>query len=103
MLSFLKRILGLTPVTDYKELVRNGAIIVDVRSEGEYKGGHIEGSLNVPVSNLLENFSKIEKTKTIITCCASGMRSGAAKTILMSSGYEDVHNGGSWSSLQGKI
>jgi rhodanese-related sulfurtransferase len=46
---------------------------------------------------------KIPKNKTVITCCASGMRSASAKSILKSAGYQDVHNGGGWSSLNSKL
>jgi rhodanese-related sulfurtransferase len=44
-----------------------------------------------------------DKNKTIITCCASGMRSASAKSILQSNGYTTVYNGGGWSSLQNKL
>jgi len=47
--------------------------------------------------------SKLKKDKPIITCCASGMRSASAKSILKSNGFTEVHNGGGWSSLQNKI
>jgi len=87
---------------DYKELVKNGAIIIDVRSQGEFKSGHIKGSLNIPLPEIASSLGKIPKSKVIITCCASGMRSGSAKGILKSKGYE-VHNGGSWASLNAKI
>lgn len=87
---------------DLKELVKNGAMIVDVRTPGEYAGGHIKGSINIPLQNLDKGLSKLSKDKTIITCCASGMRSGSAKSLLKSKGY-DVHNGGGWTSLQAKL
>ena len=87
---------------DYKELVQNGALIIDVRSQGEFKSGHIKGSLNIPLPEIAGSLSKIPKNKVIITCCASGMRSGSAKGILKSKGY-DAHNGGSWASLNAKI
>jgi rhodanese-related sulfurtransferase len=87
---------------DLKELVKQGAVIVDVRTPGEYAGGHIKGSLNIPLQNLDKNLGKLSKDKTIITCCASGMRSGSAKSMLKAKGYE-VHNGGGWTSLQSKI
>ena len=92
------------PSVDYKTLIKEGAIIVDVRSKGEYAGGHIKNSMNIPVDQLANNLSKLkDKNATIITCCASGMRSASAKSILISSGYKNVHNGGGWSSLQSKI
>ena len=92
------------PEVDYARLVQEGAIILDVRSKGEYAGGHIKGSLNISVDALQHNLEKLkDKNKPIITCCASGMRSASAKSILKSKGYERVHNGGSWHSLQNKI
>ena len=103
MLDIINQFFGFTK-TDYKELVNKGAIILDVRSKGEYSSGHIKGSINIPVDQLQNYLSKLkDKNKTIITCCASGMRSGSAKTILLNNGYTDVHNGGGWGSLNGKI
>ncbi len=100
-MSILSKLFGIKSV-DYKELVKNGAMIVDVRSQGEFKSGHIKGAVNIPLPEIASSLNKIPKNKVIITCCASGMRSGSAKGILKSKGY-DVHNGGSWSSLNAKI
>ncbi|MGV8915745.1 MAG: rhodanese-like domain-containing protein [Kaistella sp.] len=103
MLDTINQFFGFTK-TDYADLVKKGAIILDVRSKGEFAGGHIKGSLNIPVDQLANNLSKLkDKNKTIITCCASGMRSSSAKTILTNNGYTAVHNGGGWGSLNGKI
>ena len=103
MINILKKIFGLGPSTNYADLVRNGALILDVRSKGEFAGGHIKGAINIPVEALSQNLSKLkDKEKTIITCCASGMRSASAKGILKSKGF-DAHNGGGWHSLQSKI
>jgi phage shock protein E len=90
--------------TDYAQLLSEGAIILDVRSPGEFVTGHIKGSINIPVSKLSENLNKLKsKSKPIITCCASGMRSASAKGILESKGYTKVFNGGSWQGLERKI
>ena len=95
---------AITKITVYAELVKNGAIILDVRSKGEFAGGHIKGSINISVDVLPRNLTQFkDKNRTIITCCASGMRSASAKSILKSNGYLDVHNGGSWNGLQQKI
>jgi rhodanese-related sulfurtransferase len=68
---------------DYAQLIKDGAIILDVRSKGEYQGGHINGSVNISVDTLSNNLGKLkDKNKPIITCCASGMRSASAKSIL---------------------
>ncbi|MBP9924941.1 MAG: rhodanese-like domain-containing protein [Cyclobacteriaceae bacterium] len=104
MIEALKSLLGLGPKVDYAELVKKGAIVLDVRTKGEYSSGHIRGSLNIPVDQLNNNTNRFtDKNKVIITCCASGMRSGAAKSMLKSKGYTQVFNGGSWMSLQNKI
>ena len=103
MLNKIKQILGMGKAVDYAELVKQGAIILDVRSTAEYAGGHIKGSINIPLPVLAGNLAKLTPGKAIITCCASGMRSASARTILKSNGFMDVHNGGGWSSLQHKI
>lgn len=101
-MGFLSNLFGGGPKVDLKELLAQGAIIVDVRSSAEFQGGHVKGSINIPLQTLDKSLSKLKKDQTIITCCASGMRSGSAKSILKSKGY-DVHNGGGWTSLQGKL
>lgn len=103
MIKFIKNLLGLTPPPDYKELMANGAQIVDVRTKNEYGYGHIKGSLNIPLNNLSSNLGKLKKDKPVITCCASGMRSASARSILKQNGFKEVYNGGGWSSLQYKL
>jgi rhodanese-related sulfurtransferase len=83
-----------------QEVISKGAVIVDVRSKGEYQSGHLRNSINIPVDNLAQNIKKLKKDKTIITCCASGARSASAMRILKSNGFEQVYNGGSWNSLK---
>lgn len=103
MLDKIKKALGFGPVVDYAALVKNGAQIVDVRTKGEFSGGHIRGSLNIPVQELQSHLKKLKKDQPVITCCASGMRSASAKNILLSNGFKEVHNGGSWGSLERKL
>ncbi len=103
MLNTIKQLLGFGPKVDYAQLIKQGAVILDVRTKAEYRQGHIKGSHNIPLNNLSNQFSKLGKDKTIITCCASGMRSASAKSILKSNNYQEVYNGGSWISLQNKI
>ncbi|TXF74811.1 rhodanese-like domain-containing protein [Chryseobacterium sp.] len=103
MLDAIKNLFGMDK-TDYADLVKQGAVILDVRSKNEYADGHIKNSVNIPVDQLHSNLSKLKnKDKPIITCCASGMRSATAKTILQNNGYGNVHNGGGWSSLNAKL
>lgn len=91
------------PGVDYAEWMTRGATIVDVRTTGEYSSGHIKGSLNIPLGDLSSQFHRISKEKPVITCCASGMRSGQAASFLKAQGYGEVHNGGGWKALERKL
>jgi len=103
MFEAIKKLLGIKTI-DYAQLVNDGAIIVDVRTSAEFSTGHIKGSINIPVNSLSKNLAKLKaKNKPIITCCASGMRSASAKSILQSNSFSNVYNGGSWHSLNHKL
>jgi phage shock protein E len=104
MIEALKSLLGLGPKVDYASLVKQGAMVVDVRSKSEFAQGHIKGSVNIPLDQLRGHLNRLsDKNKVIITCCVSGNRSGMAKSILKEHGYAHVYNGGGWMSLQHKI
>jgi rhodanese-related sulfurtransferase len=77
MINTLKNLFGLGPKVDYADLVKQGAIILDVVQENTNKD--IKGSLNTPLNDLSQHITKLKKDTTIITCCASGMRSASAK------------------------
>ena len=82
-----------------KQYLNEGATIIDVRSTTEFEGGHLKNSKNIPLDSLPKHIGQLDKTKPIITCCASGMRSGSAKRMLKSNGFK-VLNGGGWTKLQ---
>lgn len=104
MLEALKNLLGMGNTPDYKELLKSGGVIIDVRSPQEFKSGHIPGSKNYPLNELDSHMKKLkDKNQPIIACCASGMRSGSAKSIFKSKGYTQVYNGGGWRNLESKI
>jgi len=92
----LKRMLG---GVNIKDKIQNGAIILDVRTTGEFHGGHVKGSKNIPLDRLLGKIHEIKRWDTpVVACCASGMRSGTAVSILKREGIE-AYNGGGWSSV----
>jgi phage shock protein E len=97
-MNFLELIFG--KKINLKEVISNGAVIVDVRTKEEYQSGHLRKSINIPVDKLQQNIKKLNKNVPIITCCASGARSASAKRILKSNGFEQVYNGGSWNALR---
>lgn len=85
------------------DFTSRGAVIIDVRTKQEYNQGAIPSSKNIPLQTLNSQIATIKKlNKPVITCCASGMRSGNAASILNSNGIESI-NGGGWASLRGKL
>lgn len=104
MLGLLRKLFGLNKNSvNYAELAAKGAKIIDVRTPAEYKSGHIQGSLNIPLQDLAKKVQKWDKDVPVITCCASGIRSASAKRTLKSMGFKEVHNGGAWHVLESKI
>ena len=86
-----------------KDFQSRGAVILDVRTKSEYSQGAIPGSKNIPLQIINSEINALKKlNKPIITCCASGMRSGSAASILKAQGIEAI-NGGGWSSLSRKL
>lgn len=86
-----------------KEFMEKGAVVIDVRTPVEFQGGHIKGSKNIPLNVISSKINDIKKmNKPVIACCASGMRSAQATSILKSNGI-DAMNGGGWSSLENKL
>lgn len=70
--------------------------IVDVRSHGEFAGGHVAGSVNIPLQEITSRLEELKQMKgPLILCCASGGRSGQAQGYLSQQGIE-CYNGGSW-------
>lgn len=102
MINFIKNLLS-TTTTDFRQLVDSGAIILDVRTPTEFSSGHIQGAVNIPLQTLSSGMKKLDTSKPIITCCASGVRSASARTQLLNAGFTEVYNGGGWMSLQGKL
>ena len=86
-----------------KDFQARGAVIIDVRTRGEFQQGAIRGSKNIPLQNINTQIEAIKKlNKPVIVCCASGMRSGSAASILNNQGIETL-NGGGWTSLNNKL
>lgn len=103
MFNTLKNLFAGTPEPDFADLIQNGGHVLDVRSKEEFASGHVQGATNIPLGSLPGQLPRWDKKKPIITCCASGMRSASARNILMQNGYEEVYNGGGWSSLAHKL
>lgn len=82
------------------KLIKEGAIILDVRTESEYRTGHIEGSVNISLGSIRERYIELDTSKTYITVCSHGLRSVKVETILKEKGFKKVYNGGAWVDLE---
>lgn len=98
----LRTLFGLGPKVDVAQLLAQGATVLDVRTKAEYAGGHVKGSVNIPLDQLQAGMRKIRKDKPVITCCASGMRSASAASLLRGHKF-DAHNGGPWTKVQAAL
>ena len=85
-----------------KEYLSDQATIIDVRTPGEYQGGHLPGAINIPVDNLANDIRE-DMDQVIVVYCKSGRRSKAASEILEDLGYQVVLDGGGISSYKGQV
>lgn len=77
--------------------------IVDVRTREEFSGGHVAGSINIPLQEIQQRIGEVKAlAQPLILCCASGGRSGQATGYLSSIGI-DCENGGSWLDVNYKM
>ncbi len=98
-MGFLANLLfggGTVRTQNIPSLIKDGALVIDVRSAGEFSGGHIEGSINIPHTVIAKKIAQHEtdKAKSIIVYCRSGARSSTAKKSLEDKGYTNIINGG---------
>ena len=90
----------ITKESELIELIKEGAILIDVRSSEEFAEGSVRGAINIPVDVLENNVEKLPTDKHIIVFCKSGNRAAEAKAILEENNITDVINGGSWEEVQ---
>ena len=82
-------------------LRQRGATLVDVRSPAEFANGSAPGSINIPLQELPARAGEVPSSAPVVVACASGSRSAMARRILMSKGYREVYNIGSWTNFMG--
>ena len=84
-----------------KEKIKQGALVVDVRSPGEYSSGHYANATNIPVSEIESRTAELgDKNRAIVVYCAAGVRAAKAKAALLKAGFTDVTNAGGIGDLQ---
>jgi len=98
MLKFLMNLFtGGTPQMDIDTYMneyhnKNNHVLIDVRTPGEFKSGHVAKAKNIPLNTISKKMSSIPKDKTVVLICRSGSRSGMAARQLANAGYENVIN-----------
>lgn len=98
MLNWIKSLFG-SNAEEIKKFLDQNHKVIDVRTEGEFRAGHMKGSINIPLQKLGNHLDEIRAMEQpVILCCKSGTRSGIAKGQLRKAGIEAI-NGGTWKSL----
>jgi phage shock protein E len=89
---------GQISAKDALEKLKDGALVIDARSPGEFNSGHLVKAINIPVDEIEMALPKRVKDKkqVLLLHCQSGMRSGVAKQKLKGMGYANAFNLGSY-------
>lgn len=79
-----------------QEVLKKGdTTVVDVRTPAEYMGGHVAGSINIPVNEIVTRLDEFGQMKNVVVCCASGIRSQLASKLLQQH-HINCLDGGTW-------
>lgn len=98
-MGFFSALFGKTDNSQLIAVIKEGAVLVDVRSSGEFSTGSVKGAINIPLDQLRNQLGKLKGKKNVVVFCLSGNRSGQAKTILEQSNFKNVTNGGTWKNV----
>jgi rhodanese-related sulfurtransferase len=80
-----------------QELINDSQVtIVDVRTEEEFLEGNVNGSINIPLHEVVDRIEELTQMQPLVLCCLSGGRSGQATAFLHAQGCDQVYNGGGW-------
>lgn len=96
MINYLKHLFIKKDDTPLIKTLQSNPFLVDVRTEQEFKSGHVKGSVNIPLGTVLAEINKFKNKKQIVVFCRSGNRSSMAKSLLVSKGITNVTNAGTW-------
>lgn len=95
MLKFLRSLFAKKEQVNVQEMMKKGAILIDVRSPREFSQWHAKNAKNIPLNKLQENIDYFRKiNKPILLCCASGVRSSQARFILKANNISEVYDAG---------
>lgn len=89
--------------------IKNGAVVIDVRTASEFAGGHVDKAANISVQELASKLDEVrtlvggDLSKPIVVYCAAGRRAASAQQILMEAGFTNITNGGGFSALSSAL
>ena len=95
---FMTKRAGQISAPEAQKHFKSGALVIDVRSPGEFNSGHLPVAINMPLDEIETVLPRrvTDKNQVLLLHCASGMRSGMAQRKLKSLGYANVFNLGSF-------
>lgn len=100
MFNFLNKLMN---TSDEKEaltdFIKKDAQLIDVRSEGEFSAAHGTRATNIPMQQVPNRLKELNKKRPIIVFCRTGSRSKMTKEFLLTHGFDEVLNGGSWQQM----
>lgn len=76
------------PAPTAREIVAQGGTLLDVRTPGEFAGGHLDGAINIPVDALASRIGELPADKPVVVYCRSGRRSAIAADLLAQKGFK---------------
>jgi len=80
-----------------RQLVDDGALLLDVRTPQEFGETHLPGALNIPLQELETRYAELPRDRTLVLYCRSGNRSSMARRFLQTQGFDEVHDLGALS------
>ncbi len=99
MFGIFKNMFAQTDSNQLEKAIKEGAFLVDVRTPQEFAGGHVKGSVNIPLDKIQSRLSKFKSKENIVVFCRSGNRSSQAKSILEQNGFKNIINGAAWQNV----
>ena len=99
MFGIFKNMFAQTDSNQLEKVIKEGAFLVDVRTPQEFAGGHVKGSVNIPLDKVQSQLSKFKSKENIVVFCRSGNRSSQAKSILEQNGFKNITNGATWQNV----
>ncbi len=97
-----QRLLGEPSGEEIGRLLKEGATILDIRTDAEFNEGHVAGAIHIPMDELERNLSLLPKDRPIVTCNADDALSATAAEILSAHGFK-AYDGGGWTRLAGLL